>query len=164
MTKSRTRTEWPLWFGNLLLWVQTQEEQLEREEQGVFQCQGSSCALVNGICDIYALLCTRTAVCQAGGAEHLPKGAAETKQAQQGLTELCRNLSSAISAEITTLGIPSCGPFWIFPWGLLCLASAPRLSQGRSAVPNAEFLTPRTRLTRDFPLLPLLILFVILTL
>lgn len=61
-------------------------------------------------------------------------------------------------------GIPSCVPFWIFPWWLLCLASAPRLTQGRSAVPNAEFLTPRTRLTCDFPLLPLLILFVILTL
>lgn len=35
MTKSRNRTEWPPWldnFVNLFLWVQTQEELMEREE------------------------------------------------------------------------------------------------------------------------------------
>lgn len=87
-------TSWSDWFVNLFLWVQTWEELMEREEYGIFQCQGSSCALVNGIYDIYALLCKQNCCVPGWGSRaHLPKGAAETNQAEHGLTDLCMNQS-----------------------------------------------------------------------
>lgn len=63
-------TLWLDWFVNLFVWVQTQEELMEREEQGIFHCQASSCALVNGIYDIYALLCTQNCCVPGWGSRH----------------------------------------------------------------------------------------------
>lgn len=104
MTRGRNRIEWPLWldwFVNLFLWMQTQEELMEREEQGIFPCQDGSCALVNGIYDIYALLCTQNCCVPGWGSRtHLPERGCRDKPGRawscrplqnQSCCHLCRN-------------------------------------------------------------------------
>lgn len=157
MTESRNRTEWPLWldwFVNLFLWMQTQEELMEREEYGIFHCQGSSCALVNGIYDIYALLCKQNCCVPGWGSRaHLPKGAAETKQAEHGLTDLCRNQSCCCLCRNHHFGeFHPVSPFGSLRGDSYAWHQPPNLPKaGQQFLMQSSWL-PRTRLTHDFPL------------
>lgn len=87
------------WFVNLFLWVQAWEELMGRQEQGMFQCQGSSCALVNGIYGIYALLCTEL-LCARLGEQGTPPKSRQSLVCQTS----AQSRAAAISAEISTLG------------------------------------------------------------